>query len=82
MLGAIASGKPPKPGPQTDRQFSAPVGGATTLTDAAIYAKRANGEGAKPPLTDADAKKPGAAANVHEAAVPKPPIADSSGPRR
>ena len=82
VLDGIASGKPPKPGPQIDRQFSAPVGGATTLTDSAIYAKRANGEGAKRPLTDADAKKPGAAANIHEAAVPKPPVADSSGPRR
>ena len=27
-------------------------------------------------------KKPGEAANVHEAAVPKPPIGDSSGSRR
>jgi NADH-quinone oxidoreductase subunit E len=31
VLDGIASGKPPKPGPQIDRQMSAPVGGATTL---------------------------------------------------
>jgi hypothetical protein len=29
-----------------------------------------------------DAKKPGAAANVHEATVPKPPIRDSSADRQ
>jgi NADH-quinone oxidoreductase subunit E len=38
VLDGFASGKPVKPGPQIDRQFSAPVGGATTLTDPAIYA--------------------------------------------
>jgi len=31
VLDGIAAGKPPKPGPQLDRQLSAPVGGATTL---------------------------------------------------
>jgi NADH-quinone oxidoreductase subunit E len=31
LLDAMASGKDPKPGPQIDRQFSAPVGGPTTL---------------------------------------------------
>jgi NADH-quinone oxidoreductase subunit E len=31
VLDGIAAGKPPKPGPQIDRQLSAPVGGATTL---------------------------------------------------
>ena len=31
VLDGIAAGNPPKPGPQIDRQFSAPVGGATTL---------------------------------------------------
>jgi NADH-quinone oxidoreductase subunit E len=32
VLDEIAAGRKPKPGPQIDRQFSAPVGGATTLT--------------------------------------------------
>jgi NADH-quinone oxidoreductase subunit E len=31
VLDGIASGKPVKPGPQIDRQMSAPVGGPTTL---------------------------------------------------
>ena len=31
MLDGFAAGKPPKPGPQIDRQFSAPEGGPTTL---------------------------------------------------
>jgi len=31
ILDDFAAGRTPKPGPQIDRQFSAPVGGATTL---------------------------------------------------
>jgi NADH-quinone oxidoreductase subunit E len=34
VLDGIAAGKPPKPGPQIDRQQSAPIGGATTLKTA------------------------------------------------
>jgi len=34
VLDGIASGKPVKPGPQIDRQMSAPIGGATTLKTA------------------------------------------------
>jgi NADH-quinone oxidoreductase subunit E len=34
VLDGFAKGKPPTPGPQIDRQFSAPVGGATTLKSA------------------------------------------------
>ncbi|WP_262695084.1 NADH-quinone oxidoreductase subunit NuoE [Kordiimonas aquimaris] len=33
ILKALADGKTVKPGPQTDRQTSAPLGGATTLSD-------------------------------------------------
>jgi len=33
MLDGFATGNPPKPGPQIDRQFSAPVGGPTTLKE-------------------------------------------------
>jgi NADH-quinone oxidoreductase subunit E len=39
-----------KPGPQIDRQFSAPEGGATTLTDPSIYPPKA-------PAGDAAGKK-------------------------
>ena len=34
ILDDLAAGKTPKPGPQIDRQFSAPVGGPTTLKPA------------------------------------------------
>jgi NADH-quinone oxidoreductase subunit E len=78
ILDLLAAGVTPKPGPQIDRQFSAPVGGPTTL---------GNGGGSRAhpgqaPLTDDSAKRPGAAANVTEAAVPQPPVADFSDPRR
>jgi NADH-quinone oxidoreductase subunit E len=79
ILDELAAGRTPKPGPQIDRQLSAPVGGPRTLTDPSLYAaKNGGGRNPGPPLTDADAKKPGEAANVHEAGVPKPPIGDSS----
>lgn len=33
VLDGFASGNPPKPGPQIDRQYSAPAGGPTTLKE-------------------------------------------------
>ena len=40
ILNLLRAGREvPPPGPQIDRQFSAPVGGPTTLTDAALYAR-------------------------------------------
>jgi NADH-quinone oxidoreductase subunit E len=74
ILDELAAGRVPPPGPQIERQLSAPPGGATTLTDTALYTPRHAG----PPLTDADAKKAGAAANVQERPAPKPPAADAS----
>jgi NADH-quinone oxidoreductase subunit E len=78
LLDGFAAGKPPKPGPQVDRQFSAPVGGATTLTDPSIYASSPAGGSPQTALLDADAKTPGAAANAREVPAPKPPAADAS----
>jgi NADH-quinone oxidoreductase subunit E len=77
ILDDLAAGKEVRPGPQIDRQFSAPVGGPTTLTDPSLY-KAKGGRPQEPALADSDAKTPGAAADVREAAVPKPPIGDSS----
>jgi NADH-quinone oxidoreductase subunit E len=37
ILNELAAGRTPKPGPQVDRQNSAPVGGANMLTDPSIY---------------------------------------------
>jgi NADH-quinone oxidoreductase subunit E len=78
LLGEFAAGKTPTPGPQIDRQMSAPVGGLTTLTDPSIYP--VNGKSHQPgdALQDSEAKKPGEAANVHEAPMPKPPAADAT----
>jgi len=36
ILDDLAAGKTPAPGPQIDRQFSAPLGGPTTLTDPSL----------------------------------------------
>jgi NADH-quinone oxidoreductase subunit E len=79
VIDGFASGNPPKAGPQIDRHFSAPVGGPSTLTDPSLYAKKpSSGEPQQPAVADDEAKKLGAAANVHEAPIPKPPAADSS----
>jgi NADH-quinone oxidoreductase subunit E len=42
VLDELAAGRAPKPGPQVDRQLSAPVGGPTTLTESALYPKRSD----------------------------------------
>src|SRR3569623_2875984 len=76
VLDGFAKGTPVKPGPQIDRQFSAPAGGATTLPDPAIYASAPTR--GQPGTTAAAAKRPGAAANVTEAPAPKPPAGDAS----
>ena len=82
ILDNLVGGKAVKPGPQVARQFSAPSGGPTTLTDPALYARKNGGQPHDPASGDADAKTAGAPANVREAAVPKPPIGDSSANRR
>jgi NADH-quinone oxidoreductase subunit E len=78
ILDEFAAGRTPKPGPQIDRQLSAPVGGLTTLTDQSIYVSVPGGNGRDAPLTDDKAKRPGEAANVQEAGVPQPPVGDAS----
>src|SRR4051795_1479399 len=37
ILDDLAAGRKPRPGPQNGRQFSAPEGGGTTLTDPSLY---------------------------------------------
>ena len=78
VLDGFAAGKPPKPGPQIDRQFSAPVGGLTTLKNGGGGATSTSGMPKEPVLADAESKKPGAAANVHERPSPKPPADDAT----
>ena len=49
LLDALAAGKRPRPGPQVKRQFSAPIGGPTTLLDdGATKRGRAAAEKARP----------------------------------
>ncbi len=45
ILNDLSLGRTPQPGPQIDRQNSAPVGGPTTLTDPALYQKSKMGRG-------------------------------------
>jgi NADH-quinone oxidoreductase subunit E len=84
ILDDLAAGKEVKPGPQIERQLSAPVGGPTTLTDPALYAVNGGGPGREtqthggPAVTDDTAKKPGEAASRREEPAPKPPEGDAS----
>ena len=78
ILDDLTSGREVQPGPQVQRQFSGPIGGPTTLTDPDLYRGERSESAAEQPPSDGEAKKPGAAANVRDAAVPKPPVGDSS----
>ena len=78
ILDELAAGRTPKPGPQVDRQLSAPIGGPTTLTDPNLYAPPEwRSRRSEPALADADAKKPAHAPMcrrpVPEAAGRRPP---------
>ena len=76
LLDGFASGKPPKPGPQNGRQFSAPIGGLTTLKNGG--GANTAGSPKEPVLADAESKKPGEAANFDERPSPKPPADDAT----
>ena len=83
IINDLSAGRMPKPGPQIDRINSAPTGGPTTLTDPALFGD--NGKSAErgaPSAADDQAKKPGEPANLRDAAMPKPPEADATDPRR
>ncbi|MCB1498167.1 MAG: NADH-quinone oxidoreductase subunit NuoE [Bauldia sp.] len=45
LIDDMAAGKPVTPGPQIERQFSAPAGGPTTLTDPALYSRESSDDG-------------------------------------
>jgi NADH-quinone oxidoreductase subunit E len=72
LLDGFAAGKPPKPGPQIDRQLSEPAGGATTLTDPSLYK---NGHAAALEDGAKVAKSP------KEAAAPKAAVRGKSKPK-
>jgi NADH-quinone oxidoreductase subunit E len=66
ILDDLAAGKEVKPGPQIDRQFSAPAGGQTTLLESPSI-NGSGGSAPAQPVTDAAPKKPTADANLREA---------------
>jgi NADH-quinone oxidoreductase subunit E len=86
ILDALAADKKVKPGPQVDRQLSAPIGGPTTLTDPSLYPPsvkkerpaRRTAKNDGPALQDDAAKRPGEAGSVRDTPVPQPPIGDAS----
>jgi len=61
ILDNLAAGKEVRPGPQINRQMSAPIGGPTTLTDPAFNAAATgqSGEAAVPahPARDSSADR-------------------------
>jgi NADH-quinone oxidoreductase subunit E len=82
ILSQLKAGRQPKPGPQNGRQASAPLGGPTTLLDPELYRNQKPADAiAEPALTDAEPKRPGAAANQRERATPKPPLGKGRKPR-
>ena len=80
MIADLRAGKALRPGPQNARKSSEPEGGATSLTDAALYDGSIIGKykvvapvPPQPANTDADAKKPTKAASDRESPKQKPP---------
>ncbi len=60
LLDDFAAGKTPKPGPQGKRHLSEPMGGATTLTDPALFAKQGAVAEKSKSKSEAKGKKPAA----------------------
>ena len=85
ILDELAAGRVRPPGPQVDRQLSAPIGGLTTLTDPSLY-QQSNGGRPAPGMqpqegsgtTDDQAKRPGEAASRRDEPAPRPPEGDAS----
>ncbi len=73
IIDDFAAGKKPKPGSQIGRQFSAPEGGPTALTDKALYSGQRTFTRVEPPPPAAPAVPAApAAAPVAAAVVAKP----------
>jgi NADH-quinone oxidoreductase subunit E len=74
LIDNLAAGRATKPGPAINRQFSAPVGGETTLKDRSLYQRRSTPANVGAPLTDDKAKRPADVTNVRDAAAPQAPL--------
>jgi NADH-quinone oxidoreductase subunit E len=82
ILENLKAGRPVTPGPQNGRQASAPLGGPNTLIDLDLYRhQEREDEAYETALTDAEPKRPGAAANQRDRAVPKPPLGKGRRPK-
>jgi len=75
IFDELAAGIEPKPGPQIDRQFSAPVGGPTTLTS---FSRKGGSPRQGAALSDAGAKRPGQPASNRASPAPKPPLGEGA----
>ena len=74
LLDDLVAGRPIKSGPQIKRQFSAPVGGPTTLTGDIYRPGPKPWAPPEPALTNNDAKKPTESAGAES---PAPPLKDN-----
>ena len=72
VLEALARGERPRPGPQNGRQYSAPIGGDTTLTDPSIFAAKPPPQ-QQPPRSDKGAGRRLVHATTPPAMLPRPP---------
>jgi NADH-quinone oxidoreductase subunit E len=81
VLDGYANGRPPKPGPQNGRQFSAPEGELTSLTDKELYGKErifTRMEAPPPAPPPAPAQPPAAAAPPSNAAKPQAAVSETA----
>jgi NADH-quinone oxidoreductase subunit E len=74
LIDDLAAGRNPKPGPAIRRQFSAPVGGPTTLSDPSLHKRRSMPANVGAPLTDDKAKRPTEGASQRAAPAPQKPL--------
>jgi NADH-quinone oxidoreductase subunit E len=71
VLDALARGEAPRPGPQNGRQFSAPIGGDTTLTDSPQIFQPAESRPPAEPIVVAEVPAPVAPSPAAEVAPAK-----------
>ena len=73
MLDALGRGETPKPGPQNGRQFSAPIGSDTTLTDSPISVPHPRESAVAAPPAAAEPTSPAEPAKIQHAPAPMAP---------
>jgi NADH-quinone oxidoreductase subunit E len=76
ILDKLQAGMDAKPGPQIDRQFSAPVGGPTTLISFGDQKTKPRQKAGA--VADAEAKRPSKSASDRASPEPKPPLGEGA----